>query len=148
MQHIKRLLIAATFALALAPLALPAASHGDEKADRVLVTVNTDRPQAQAMTMILTRQLVEQGTEVRILLCCDGGVMGTNAFDGPTLAGPDATAQQIMQGLMQAGVQVDVCAIFLPNTDFTEEDLIDGVGVATPDDVGAFMEGDTRFFSY
>jgi len=74
MRNIKRLLIAMTFALVLAPLTLPAASHGDEeKADRVLVTVTSDRPQAQAMAMILTRQLVERGSEVRILLCCDGG---------------------------------------------------------------------------
>ncbi len=149
MPNIKYLPIVLFLAVAMAPMALSAASHGDqESADQVLVTVTSDRPQTQAMAMILSRQMVERGSEVRILLCSDGGVLGTKAFEGPTLAGPDANAQQIMKGLIKAGAQVDVCAIFLPNTDFTEDDLIDGVGVTMPDDVGAFMEGDTRFFTF
>ncbi|MBK1674047.1 hypothetical protein CKO35_12150 [Ectothiorhodospira shaposhnikovii] len=144
MKHLKTGLIALVMLLALAPLAQLAAAEDN----RVLVTVNSGEPQTQAMAMILTRQLVERGATVQVLLCDQGGVMGTKAYDGPVMKGPDATAQQIMRGVMQAGAKVSVCALFLPNSDFTRDDLIEGVDVATPPQMGEFMIKGTRFLNF
>ena len=42
-------------------------------------------------------------------------------------------------GLMKSGAKVEVCALFLPNSDWKAADLIDGVGVAKPGEVAAYM---------
>lgn len=141
MKHLKIALIALLMLLAQAQLAAA-------EDNRVLVTVNSGEPQSQAMAMILSRQLVDRGATVQVLLCDKGDVMGTKAYDGPVMKGPDANAQQIMRGVMQAGAKVSVCALFLPNSDYTQDDLIDGVDVATPPQIGEFMIHGTRFLNF
>ena len=41
--------------------------------------------------------------------------------------------------LMGNGAQVDVCAIYLPNSEQAEADLRDGVGVAAPGPMAEMM---------
>lgn len=41
--------------------------------------------------------------------------------------------------LMKNGAEVDVCAIYLPNRDFGQEALLDGVGVAAPGPIAELM---------
>ncbi|TVQ69430.1 MAG: hypothetical protein EA372_12015 [Chromatiaceae bacterium] len=142
MKHLKSGLIGIAL-LALVPFA---AIADDE--NKVLVTITSGEPQTQAMAMILTNQLLERGAQVNILLCDKGGKMGTTDYDGPTLKGPDATPQQVMQAAINNGANAYVCALFLPNSDYTEDDLIDGVGVATPPQMGEFMIEGTRFLAY
>lgn len=145
MQGFKNALITLTALLALG--LMPLAQAEDD--NKVLVTVTTGDAQTQAMAMILTSQLVQRGADVRILLCDQAGEMGTTAFEGPTFKGPDANAQQILQKVMKGGAQVDVCALFLPNSDFTQDDLIEGVGAATPQEMGEYMiDEDVRFLSF
>ena len=45
----------------------------------------------------------------------------------------------MLSALMKAGAKVEVCALFLPNSDWKESDLIAGVTVAKPADVATYM---------
>ncbi|AHK79109.1 hypothetical protein M911_08015 [Ectothiorhodospira haloalkaliphila] len=142
MKHLKTGIISLALLLAMIPLAAAADSN------RVVVTVTTDQPQTQAMAMILSGQLVERGAELHVLLCDKGGELATRSYEGPTMKGADATPQQIMQNVMRGAASVQVCALFLPNSDYTKDDLIDGVGVATPPQMGELMFDDARFMTF
>ena len=48
-------------------------------------------------------------------------------------------ATQMLSGLLKAGATVEVCALFLPNADRAPTDLTDGVTVAKPPEVAAYM---------
>ena len=41
--------------------------------------------------------------------------------------------------LIKDGAQVDVCAIYLPNSEHQEGDLLEGVGVAAPGPMAEMM---------
>ena len=41
--------------------------------------------------------------------------------------------------LMDKGASVDVCAIYLPNSEYGEDDLLEGVGVAAPGPMAEMM---------
>ena len=45
----------------------------------------------------------------------------------------------MMVNLVKTGAMVEVCALFLPNSDRTPADLIEGVAVAKPPEVAAYM---------
>jgi hypothetical protein len=45
----------------------------------------------------------------------------------------------MLQNLMKAGAKVEVCALFLPNSDLKPTDLIEGIGVAKPADVATYI---------
>jgi intracellular sulfur oxidation DsrE/DsrF family protein len=50
--------------------------------------------------------------------------------------------------MIEAGVQVDVCAIYLPTEGMDQSDLRAGVGVATPPAIGKVMADPvTRLFT-
>ncbi len=131
-------------------LALASAScMGAEERDKLFVTVTSGEAQAQGFSMILAKQGLKQGQEPRVLLCGPGAEMATEGYEAETLQPAGANPQELMQGLIEQGVQVDVCAIFLPNTTYTEADLIEGVGVASAGEVGAYMaDPGVRYFSH
>jgi hypothetical protein len=79
--------------------------------------------------LVLTMQAARRGTEVRILLCDEGGNLA-------------------LEGLIKAGATVTVCAIFLPNRDYGLAALIPEVGIARPDEIASSMRQDgVRYFS-
>jgi hypothetical protein len=138
------------FAAALsATLALPALAEEP----RALVTVVTAaEPQTQLMAMVLTTQAAEQGHSVHVLLCGPGGDLAlTDAPDTATAPQPprDASPQGMLQGLIERGATVEVCAIFLPGLGADESVLIDGVGVAQPPAMaGAMLDEDAVVWSF
>jgi intracellular sulfur oxidation DsrE/DsrF family protein len=132
-----------------ATLAAPALA--DE--DRSLVTVVTAaEPQTQLMAMVLTTQAVEQGHEVRMLLCGPAGDIAlTDAPETAIAPQPprDASPQGMLQALIERGVTVEVCAIYLPGMGADESALIDGVGVAQPPAMaGAMLAENTIVWSF
>lgn len=44
----------------------------------------------------------------------------------------------LLSNLIDSGVKVDVCAIYLPNREFGEEALLENVGVAPPPHIAAY----------
>ncbi len=95
--------------------------------------------QAQGMAMVLAAQVAEQKAAVRILLCGPAGQLALKAYEPAALKPKNVTPKQMMAGLIKAGATVEVCALFLPNADKTPADLIDGVAVAKPPEVAAYM---------
>jgi predicted peroxiredoxin len=95
--------------------------------------------QAQGMAMVLATQMAEQKAAVRILLCGPAGQLALKAYEPAMLKPRNVTPKQMMTGLIKGGATVEVCALFLPNADKTPADLIDGVTVAKPPEVAAYM---------
>ena len=144
-----------TFARAAGAAVLLASAATVAAADdpRALVTVLTAaEPQTQLMAMVLTTQAVEQGHDVRVLLCGPGGAIAlTDAPESATAPQPprDASPQGMLQALIGRGVTVEVCAIYLPGLDADASVLIEGVGVAQPPTMaGAMLAEDTVVWSF
>ena len=122
-----------------------AGSHDEDK--RLFVSVTGSAAQDRAMPLVLANQALDQGAEVRVLLCGAGGEIAVAKHELETLAPRGLTPRDLLNRLIQHEVTVEVCAIFLPNTDYTEDDLIEGVGIANPGDVAAWMMAPgTRLF--
>ncbi|MCC5963207.1 MAG: DsrE family protein [Rhodobacteraceae bacterium] len=138
-----------TAAAALLAFATPAFADSPES---LVTVVTSENAQTQLMAMVLTTQAVEQGADARILLCGPGGDLAlSDAPDTATAPQPpqDASPQGMLQMLMDRGVTVEVCAIYLPGLGADESVLIEGVGVAQPPAMaGAMMDMDARVWSF
>lgn len=117
----------------------------------MLTIITSDDDETQAMALILTMQAQRNGVTPQILLCDDASELAVTSEmdDSEVLRGPDASAAQMIQRMVNNGVTVDVCAIFLPNSEYTEADLMDGVGVAQPPAIGALVaDPAVRLFTF
>jgi predicted peroxiredoxin len=118
--------------------------------DKLLITVTSDDTHTQGMSMILAMQAVKRGQQVRVLFCGDGTEMAVGRYRGASLEPVGANPQQIMKKLInEHDVQMEVCGVFLPNTRYGKENLIEGVGVASPSEIGEYMaDPKVRFFNH
>jgi len=108
-------------------------------AEGLFVSINTGASMAQGAALVLATQAVEQKAEVRVLLCDAAGDIAVVGKEMPALKPRNVTPQQMLQGLIQAGVKVEVCALYLPNTGRAPTDLLPGVTPAKPADVAAYL---------
>lgn len=147
----KRCLSGKTFlsALLVALTLLFSTSSALADDDIWLVMLTSGDIQTQGMAMVLAGEAQRQGTPVRVLLCDEAGKLALKDFTPPTLKPRDVSPKQMLQGLMQNGAQVQVCALFLPNVDKTATDLIDGVTAATPPEIVKLLNDEnTRLLSF
>jgi predicted peroxiredoxin len=134
-----------TIALGFA-CALPAAA---DSGNELLVLINSGAPQTQGMAMVLAAQAMEQKANVRVLLCSEGGQLAVKGKEGTLLKPRNVTPNQMLQGLMKGGAKVEVCALFLPNNDLKQGDLIEGIAVAKPAEIASYMlQGNVKTLSY
>ncbi|WP_434984143.1 hypothetical protein [Vreelandella zhaodongensis] len=147
----KVLLTAGVFALAL-PMVATAGNHGDhgDEGDKALVILTSGAVQTQSMAMILSSAMQQQGTDLHILLCDAAGDLAVDGYESeeavntpPSNPAGQVKPEGMLKMLMGEGASVDVCAIYLPNTDATEEDLLEGVGVAAPGPMAEMMRDPT-----
>ncbi|MEL6661705.1 MAG: hypothetical protein AAFR33_01785 [Pseudomonadota bacterium] len=132
--------IAAVGLTACATASPLANSPETERPEAMLTIITSADPETQLMALVLTRSAMEAGERPHILLCSAGGDLALK--DAPAsatapLQPKGASPQGLLKMLMAGGVSVDVCAIYLPNRPFGPEALLDGIGVAQPDDMGA-----------
>ncbi|TVP51295.1 MAG: hypothetical protein EA345_02955 [Halomonas sp.] len=126
-------------------------NHEDEqREDQALVILTSDSIQTQGMVMILSNAMQQQGTDLHILLCDTAGDLATQGFQSAeAIATPPSNPagrvkpEGLLHMLMENGANVDVCAIYLPNSEHDEDDLLEGVGVASPGDIAEMMRDST-----
>ncbi len=117
--------------------------------ESLFVVVTSDDAETQMMAMVLATQSLNKDVPVRVLLCSDAGDLALKDSESPAFAPANRSPKQLLMGLMNNGVQVEVCGIYLPNRDYTETDLMDGVGTAAPPEVAEFMkQKGVRYFTF
>lgn len=132
-------------------LALGTAATAQEKPGLVTILA-TGEPQTQLMSMVLTMQAMQQGSDAHVLLCGPAGDLALQ--DAPAAAtAPQKpkgmSPQGLMQKIMEAGATVEVCAIYLPNKGVGPEALLDGVTPAKPPAMAArLLVDNTRIMSF
>ena len=124
-----------------------------EDASKLVTVVTSAEPQTQLMAMVLTMQAAQQGAAAHILLCGPAGDIALR--DAPATATTGQPPRDMSpQGLMQmirekTGATVEVCAIYLPGRGDDASVLLDGIGVAKPDEMaGRLIAPDTRVLSF
>ena len=135
MKSFKALVVAAV--VVAAPLSVQAEDKAMVK--EVLVILTSESLQTQGMAMVLSNTMAEQGAKVNVLLCDKAGDLALRSYAASTLKPKDVTPGQMLRGLLKQGGVAKVCALYLPNSKHSKDDLIDGVGVAMPPEMGGQM---------
>jgi predicted peroxiredoxin len=154
MMNSSRFLLPALFVAILgwglgAPSPIHAQDDAPASADNIFVVVSSGEAQTQMMAMVLGNRVAAKGASVRVLLCDAAARLAVEGESFPSFQPAGKTPQNLLQGLMQKGATVEVCAIFLPNTEYEESDLLSGVGVAKPGPVADHMlKPDVRYFTF
>ena len=110
-----------------------------QSAAELFVTLTSGNAQTQGVALVLANQAVAQKAAVRVLLCSEGGQLAVKGKESTVLKPNNVTPKDMLQGLMKGGARVEVCALFLPNSEWKAADLIEGIGVAKPADVAAYL---------
>ncbi|WP_144820988.1 hypothetical protein [Marinobacter piscensis] len=140
-------LIAAAL-VAVAPISVQASGDQD-MVEEVLVILSSDSLQTQGMAMVLSNTMAQQGAKVNVLLCDKAGDLALKNYEASPLKPKDLTPGQMLRGLLKQGGTANVCALYLPNSDYSKDDLIDGVGVAMPPEMaGQMLNPDMRTFTF
>ena len=144
-MNLKNILTIVTAAMAITISGAALADGHSHDHDRALVILTSDSLETQGMAMILSNAMQQQGTELNILLCDAAGDLAVEGHDAGTFNTPpghemDALSPYVILGmLINNGASVDVCAIYLPNRDYDQNDLRAGVGVAAPGPMAEMM---------
>lgn len=145
-KSVKAMAVAAL--VAVAPFGAHA-QNGEGAIEEVLVILSSESLQTQGMAMVLANTMAEQGAKVNVLLCDKAGDMALKSYEASTLKPKDVTPGQMLRGLIQQGGEAKVCALYLPNSDNTKDDLIEGVSVAMPPEMaGQMLNPKMRTFTF
>lgn len=129
------------FAAAMLAAGLLASAAPAETPNRLLTILTAPEPQTQLMAMVLTMNAIAAGAEAELLLCGPAGDIALKAAPETATAGQPpkgASPQGLMQKMMaEAGLKVQVCAIYLPGKGADASVLVEGVTAAAPDAMGA-----------
>ena len=129
------------FAAALLAAGLLASTAPAETPNRLLTILTAPEPQTQLMAMVLTMNAIAAGAEAELLLCGPAGDIALKAAPETATAGQPpkgASPQGLMQKMMaEAGLKVQVCAVYLPGKGADASILVEGVTAAAPDAMGA-----------
>lgn len=129
------------FAAPLLAAGLLASAAPAETPNRLLTILTAPEPQTQLMAMVLTMNAIAAGAEAELLLCGPAGDIALKAAPETATAGQPpkgASPQGLMRKMMaEAGLKVQVCAIYLPGKGADASVLVEGVTAAAPDAMGA-----------
>ena len=133
--------------LMLAPMTV--LSNNDNSTEDLFVVLTSGDAETQMMAMVLATQSANQNVSVRVLLCSEAGELAIEGTESPEFAPSNRSPKQLLNGLIDRGVKVEVCGIFLPNRENTEENLMEGVGAAAPPEVAEYMKRENvRYFTF
>ena len=127
--------------LAIVSLAASSLVTADEhsSAQQHLMIVTSASLQTQGMAMVLGNAMAGQGHQVDVLLCDKAGDLALQNAPDDKLKPNDVSPAQLLGRLQQQGANVSVCALYLPNSEYTQADLREGIEVATPPAMAAQM---------
>jgi predicted peroxiredoxin len=115
----------------------------------LFVVITSGDAETQMMAMVLATQSLNQGVNVRVLLCSEAGELAVSGSTSPTFAPANRSPKELLSALIDRGTVVEVCGIFLPNRDYSQEDLLDNVGAASPPEVARFMNSEgVKLFTF
>jgi len=116
---------------------------------KLLTILSTGEDETQMMALVLTHQALEQGAEVTVLLCGEAGYLATEKGESKKFAPIDRSPRDLVRSLLSQGATVEICAIFLPNRDLDEDDLLKGVTVARPPEITRLLlHSDTHVLTF
>jgi intracellular sulfur oxidation DsrE/DsrF family protein len=146
-MRFSRILSASALALGLATTAQA------EEPNKLITILTAAEPQTQLMAMVLTMNAMAAGAQAEMLLCGPAGDIALQDAPASATAGQpprDASPQGLMKMMMaQSGLQVQVCAIYLPGKAADASVLVEGVTAAAPDAMGAaIVAKDTTVMSF
>lgn len=116
---------------------------------RVFTFLTAEDNMTQGMALVLAHQAQDGDAQVRVLLCGPGAELAIEGQDGEVLEPRGVTPGELLEELIAREVVVEVCAIFVPNTEWTEDDLREGIAVAHPPEVAEHMQlPETKLFTF
>lgn len=125
------------------------ASASTEDHDELFVVLTSGDAETQMMAMVLATQSMNQNVPVRVLLCSDAGELAIRDSESPSFEPAGRSPKELLGGLISNDARVEVCGIFLPNREYSEGDLSEGIGVASPPEVAEYMSRkDVRYFTF
>lgn len=111
---------------------------------QVTVSLTSASTMAQGMAMVLANQMQEQGAQVDILLCDTAADIALKGAQGEVLKPNNVTPAQLLDGAIKKGATASVCALYLPNTEHSANDLREGIKAANPAEMGASLLEENR----
>lgn len=128
----------------------PSIEEGIVQQERAVVIVTSASLQTQGMAMVLSRAMQEQGVQLNILLCDKAGDLAIDGFQSAEALAPKGMKPEgLLQQMIAAGADVAVCALYLPNSSYQEQDLRQGVRVAQPAEMAQMMrDKDRKVFNF
>jgi intracellular sulfur oxidation DsrE/DsrF family protein len=134
-MRISNILTASALALGLAT------SAQAQDVNKLITILTSDDPQTQLMAMVLTMNAIDAGAQAEMLLCGPAGDIALSDAPASATAGQppkNASPQGLMKMMMvNKGLTVQVCAIYLPGKGADASVLIEGVTAAAPNAMGA-----------
>lgn len=108
--------------------------------EQAVVILTSASLQTQGMAMVLSRAMQEQGVQLTMLLCDQAGDLAIDGYQSPQALAPKGMKPEgLLQQIIDAGADVAVCALYLPNSTYQEQDLRPGISVAQPADMAKMM---------
>jgi|GEM_PF-1997842 len=127
----------------------PACGYDSENSKNLLIIVTTDDPITQLMSMVLADRSMEKGATVDILLCGSAGSLAVKDSAEVFLKPRNTSPQMMLKNLIRNNVNVELCPLYLSNSEKSVPNLIDGVSVANPTRVAdKLLREDTKILSY
>jgi predicted peroxiredoxin len=135
--------------LLLLTATMMAAATGNDMTHKALVILSSGSAQTQGMALVLSNTMAGENVQVQLMLCDKAGDLALKNDGSSTLKPKGLTPGQMLRGLIKAGAKVQVCALYLPNSQYRAEDLLEGITVATPPSITQKMlDPNTRTFSF
>ncbi|KPF64233.1 hypothetical protein IP69_18530 [Bosea sp. AAP35] len=129
-------------ALSSAMLALAAMASPAVAGQKMLMLLSAPAAEAQAFNLVLANQVQASGHGIHMLLCGEAGDMALKTAPEAatkTVTPQGMTVRTLLEGLLNKGGTVQVCAIYLPNRKLQADALMEGVSAARPQDIATMM---------
>lgn len=108
--------------------------------EQTVVILTSASLQTQGMAMVLSRAMQEQGVQLTMLLCDQAGDLAIDGYQSQQALAPKGMKPEgLLKQIIDAGAVVTVCALYLPNSAYKEQDLRSGISVAQPAEMAKMM---------